>query len=197
METFSVAFKTGNFELDAIVTACNHHRRFKVEMVTEEDDPIILQRSASGEWTVENRGQRTIQDTGFQELEKAIDDHLHQIYALKNILVLTDFSDSAINAARYAAAFAARVKAHNIIIYHSTSVPLATDIPFEISSGVIGDRQETEIKLDGLKEDMSSLVSDEITISTRRDERVLISAVNILAEQLQLGLVVMGTHRKK
>lgn len=192
METFPVAFKAGNLELDAIVTAFDHRRRFKVEMVTNERNPIILQRLAPGEWRIENRGERTIQDKGFQELEKAIDDHLHQIYALKNILVLTDFSDAAVNAARYAAAFATRVEAGNIIIYHSTSLPLATDIPFEISSRAI-DERDIKTKLDRLKDDMSSLVSSEITISTRRDERVLISAVNMLAEQLQLGLVVMGT----
>ncbi len=196
METFSVAFKTGNLELDAMVTAFDHLRRFKVEMVTEEYDPIILRRSAPGEWNIENRGQRTIQDTGFQELEKAIDLHLDQLFALKNILVLTDFSDSANNAARYATAFATRIKARNIIIYHSTSVPLATDIPFEMSSFAERDQQETKTKLDRLKEDMSSLVSSEITISARSDERVLISAVNILAAQQQLGLVVMGITGK-
>lgn len=193
METFPVAFNVGNLELDAIVTAFDHRRRFKVEMVTNERNPIILQRLAPGEWKIENRGERTIQDKGFQELEKAIDDHLHQIYALKNILVLTDFSDAAVNAARYAAAFATRVEAGNIIIYHSTSLPLATDIPFEITSVAIDDQQDIKTKLDRLKDEMISLVSSEITVGTRRDERVLISAVNMLAEQLQLGLVVMGT----
>jgi nucleotide-binding universal stress UspA family protein len=193
METFPVAFKAGNLELDAIVTAFDHRRRFKVEMVTNERNPIILQRLAPGEWNIENRGERTIQDKGFQELEKAIDDHLHQIYTLKNILVLTDFSDAAVNAARYAAAFAARIEARNMIIYHSTSLPIVTDVPFGTSSRATDDQEEIKIKLDRLKDEMSSLVSSEITISTRRDERVLISAVNILAEQLRLGLVAMGT----
>lgn len=196
METFSVAFKVGNLELDALVTPFDHHRRFKVEMVTNERDPIILRRSASGEWNIENRGQRTIPDMGFQNLEKAIDDHLHQIYALKNILILTDFSDSAVNAARYAAVFADRIKTRHIIIYHSTSVPLATDIPLEIASRTIDGPEEVTTKLNRLKDEISSLVSSEITINTRKDERMLLAAVNILAEQQQLGLVVMGITGK-
>ncbi len=196
METFSVAFKAGNLELDALVTAFDHHRRFKVEMVTNERNPIILLRSAPGQWSIASRGQRTIPDIGFQSLEKAIDAHLHQIYALQTILILTDFSPSSLNAARYAAAFANLLKSRNILIYHSTAVPLATDLPIDISLGNTEDHEQVTTKLNRLKDELSSLVSSEITINIRKDDRLLLTAVEILGEQQQVGLVVMGITGK-
>ena len=196
METFSIAFKVGSLELDAIVTAFDHHRRFKVEMVTNEQDPIILQRFTAGEWKVEQSGQRTISEKGFIEMQKAIDSYLEKKYAARNILVLTDFSPAASNAARYAAALARRFNSPNIILYHSLSIPLATEIPMQSPLPAVDFQQDSLSKLAQLKNEMLPLAGEETTITVRSDERVLVSAVNMLAEQQQVGLVVMGITGK-
>ncbi|MBB5438368.1 nucleotide-binding universal stress UspA family protein [Pedobacter sp. AK017] len=196
VETFSVEFKVGSLELEAIVTAFDYHRRFKVEFVTNEDNPIILLRSEAGEWKVEQPGQRTIPEKGFQELGEAIDKHLDKIYSIKNILVLVDFSAAALNAARYAAAITTRFKTSSIILYHSVSVPLATDVPLQNPPPAIDFQTESIRELNKLKKEIELMVADDITVTVRCDERPLAAAVNILAEQLQLGLVVMGTTGK-
>jgi nucleotide-binding universal stress UspA family protein len=196
MGTFSVEFKVGSLELDAMVTAFDHHRRFKVEMVTNEHNPIILQRSAKGDWSIEQPGQRSISEQGFKELEKAIDKHLYKIYSVKSILVLIDFSDAAANAARYVSAVASRFKTSEIILYHSLAIPLATDIPLQTPPVAVNFYQESINKLNQLKDEMQALVSDYTSITVRSDERTLVSAVNILAEQYHSGLVVMGITGK-
>lgn len=196
METFSVEFKVGNLDLDAIITAFDHRRRFKVELVTNERDPIILQRSFQGEWSVEQPGQRVISDKGFEELEKAIDKHLYNIYSVKSILVLTDFSDMAANAAKYAAAVASRFKTSEIILYHSLTVPLATDLPLVNPPVAINFYQESINKLNQLKDEIQPLVPEKTIITVRSDERTLVSAVNMLTEQHHSGLVIMGITGK-
>lgn len=196
METFSIAFKVGNLELDAIVTAFDHHRRFKVEMVTNEHDPIVLQRITAGEWKVEQAGQRSISEQGFAEIQEAIDRYLEKIYAVHNILVLTDFSAAATNAAKYAAAMARNFNSINIILYHSMSVPLATEIPLQTPPAAVDFQQETLSKLEELKNELLPLTGEGTAITVRTDERPLLAAVNMLAEQQQLGLVVMGITGK-
>ncbi|WP_316814297.1 universal stress protein [Pedobacter heparinus] len=196
METFSVEFTTGNLELEAIVTAFDYHRRFKVEFVTNEHNPIVLFRSEAGDWKVEQPGQRTISEKAFLDIEKAIDKHLDKIYAIRNILVLVDFSDAAVNAAKYAAAITTRFKTSRIILYHSVSVPLATDIPLQNPLPAVDFHQESREKLKELQRDIQQLVADDIEVIARSDERSLVSAVIILTEQLQIGLVVMGTTGK-
>lgn len=79
MKIFSIAFKIGCLDLDAIVTESDNDRRFKVEMVTGEPDPIILKRSDDRVWTVENFGGRTISVEGFENIEKEIEAKLASI----------------------------------------------------------------------------------------------------------------------
>lgn len=66
----------GNIDLDAIVTSSEGDERFKVEMVTGEPDPIILRREKTGRWKIENTGSRRISSACFDDIEKAIDEHL-------------------------------------------------------------------------------------------------------------------------
>lgn len=196
MGTFSVEFKVGSLELDAIVTAFDHHKRFKIELVTNEEDPIILLRSIQGYWTVERPGGRAMPENGFVALGNAIDIYLHKLYSIKNILVLTDFSAASVNAARYAAAVALRFKTANIILYHSLATPLATDVPLQTSPLAINLHQESADQLNQLKNELQPLVTEVTEIIVRSDERMLASAVNILSEQYHIGLVVMGITGK-
>lgn len=196
METIKLAFQADNLEFHAVVKVSAHSRRFEIDMSPDYPYPITLERYAAGQWKLENQGQQIFPDSWSTSIENAIDEYLYKIYALQNILVLTDLSLSSLNAARYAAAFADRINARNIIIYHSTSVPLATDIPLDNSSVEDADEQEVLNKLSQLKEEIKQLVSTEVTVDFRKDDRMLLSAVNMLSGQHQLGLVVMGITGK-
>ncbi len=72
MQVFCVKFKSGNRILDAIVSADDRNQQFKVEMVTNEPEPILLSRSENGEWSIIKRGLRNFSDEDFKELEMAI-----------------------------------------------------------------------------------------------------------------------------
>ncbi|WP_449439076.1 hypothetical protein [Pedobacter steynii] len=75
MRTFPVRFRKASMELDVLVTSSDNCRKFKVEMVTGEPDPIVLSRT-NGEWTVEHPGTRCFPPEGYEDLEKAIDNYL-------------------------------------------------------------------------------------------------------------------------
>lgn len=79
MKIFSIAFKVGCLDLDAIVTESDNDHRFKVEMVTGELDPIVLRRSDEGTWTVENFGGRSISAEGYKSIQKEIEARLASI----------------------------------------------------------------------------------------------------------------------
>jgi len=79
MKIFPIAFKIGCLDLDAIVTESDNDRRFKVEMVTGEPDPIVLRRSDEGSWTIENFGGRSISAEGYKSIQKEIEAKLASI----------------------------------------------------------------------------------------------------------------------
>jgi len=197
METFSVKFRAGSLDLDAIVTQHDHHRQFKVEMVTNEKEPILLNRSAEGAWDIVQRGPRNFSDQDFQELENAIERQLEDIYTVKNMLVLTDFSDSATNAARYATALAHELNTENIILYHSYVSIAVPPTAFAPASGGFTESADESLQLiTELKNDLEERVPEQTNIETRADERTLLSAVNTLVEQQHIGLVITGITGK-
>ena len=79
MKIFSITFKIGCLDLDAIVTESDNDHRFKVEMVTGEPDPIVLRRSDEGTWTVDNFGGRSISAEGYKSIQKEIEARLASI----------------------------------------------------------------------------------------------------------------------
>jgi nucleotide-binding universal stress UspA family protein len=181
METFSVKFTAGSLELAAIVTAFDHHQQFKIEMVTKEPEPIRLRRSVEGNWTVIQKGARNLSDLDLESLQKAIDARLDEIYGVKSMLVLTDFSDTSLNAARYAARLSHQLQTTKMILYHSLNSSTSTK-----------DAEHQE-KINDLKNELQHLVAGRTEIVIRSDERSLLTAVNALAEQEDIGLVVTGT----
>ena len=197
MKTFSVKFKAGSLDLDAIVTASARLQRFKVEMITGEPDPIRLQRSATGSWTIQNQGQRMLSKEQFLEIEKAIDEHLTQLHGAGKILVLTDFSSSALNAAKYAAGLTHQLKCSSLVIYHSNDyLPIMTGTIAPVSAEMIHSEKESLEKLIGLKEQLTALVHKDTTIEIQSDGRPLIPAVNLITEQQHIGLIIMGMAGK-
>jgi nucleotide-binding universal stress UspA family protein len=197
MKTFSVKFKAGSLDLGAIVTMSNHHQRFKVEMITGEPDPILLKRSAAGEWSVENTGQRMLSEEQFRDLEKAIDKHLQKLHGAEKMLVLTDFSEAAFNAAKYAAGLTHQLKSSLIVLYHSHNhLPVVTTTFAPVSPEMVHSEKESHDKLSRLKEKLEDLATEHTAIEIISDGRPLITAVNTITEQRHIGLVVMGMAGK-
>jgi nucleotide-binding universal stress UspA family protein len=197
MNTFSVKFKAGSLDLSAIVTVSDHHQRFKVEMITGEPNPILLRRSATGNWTIENPGSRALSAEQFLELEKAIDQYIVKLYGGKKILVLTDFSDAAFNAAVYAAALTRQLKSSVLILYHSHEyLPVVTTTYAPVSPEMVHSEKNSYEKLSSLKEKLETLVDENTVIELIADARPLAAAVNTLTVQQQISLVVMGIAGK-
>lgn len=197
METFSVKFRAGSLDLSVIVTEHDHHQKFKVEMVTDEPKPILLMRSVKGEWTVIERGLRNFSDHDFEALKSAIEAELSETYSVKNMLVLTDFSDSSSNAARYAADLAHQLKTRSMIIYHSyesVAIPATAFAP--ITGGFTNTYEQSLEKITALKNELGKWVPEDTTVEIRTDERTLITAVNVLARQNHSGLVIVGITGK-
>ncbi|WP_316751822.1 universal stress protein [Pedobacter gandavensis] len=198
METFFVEFNAGSLELSGIVTTSNYCRMFRVEMVTNEKDPIILNRSLKGDWMVIERGQRTLADKDFHELERAIDKWLSEFYSAKRMLVLTDFSEAADNAARYAAQLSRQLKTREIVLYHSfESILMPATTGFApVGPGFTESAAGSLEKITKLKENLAEIVLPDTQISTRNDDRTLVPAVDMLVEQLRTGMVVVGMTGK-
>lgn len=197
METFSVTFHAGSLELAAIVTAFDHHQQFKVEMVTKEPEPIRLKRSAKGEWSVIQRGSRNLSDMDFESLEKAIDIWLGEMYGVKNMIVLVDFSEAALNAARYAASLTHQLQTTKLILYHSYESLLIPADGFGMAdAGFVDSPKGGPEQMKELKEELENLVAGRTSIEMRSDERSLLTAVNAIAQQQGVGLVVAGTTGK-
>ena len=79
MNTFPIKFMTVCTELDMLVTASEKNRRFKVELVTGEPNPLILRKSESGEWSVEQPGGRAILENRYEDIGASIDEYLQGI----------------------------------------------------------------------------------------------------------------------
>lgn len=197
METFSVKFRAGSMDLSAIVTEYEHHQKFKVEMVTDEPEPVLLNRSLEGQWTVAQSGQRNFSEQEFQALEWAIEQQLNEIYAVNRMLVLTDFSDEAANAARYAIALAHQLEVKKITLYHSyesVAVPATAFAPY--TGGFVESPGASLKKITELKDELQERLPENTEMDVRCDERNLMNAVITLSGQEHIGLVVMGISGK-
>ena len=195
MKTFPVKFSARNLSLDAIVTMLDNHQKFKVEMVTGEPDPVILHHHPAGHWTIERSGQRNFSAEVFEALQQAISAHLDKIYSAKNILVLTDFSLSALNAVEYAAQLTHQLNTSSILLYHSHRHLPAITTAFAPPVSILSEKEGTD-KLLHLKDTATKLCRPGTAVNILADGRSLVSAVNILVEQQLMGLVVMGITGK-
>ncbi|WP_026897522.1 universal stress protein [Daejeonella oryzae] len=198
MKIFTVNFKAGTLDLGVIITPLDeNNQKFKVEMITGERSPVILTRSGQDNWNVENTGKWSISDEEYQKLGKAIDAYLNNLFCMRSMLVLTDFSDAALNAAYYAAALSHQLGTTCMFLYHSyRSSPVNTYMPMSIPPEAIDTQKESLEHLNKLKDKLQVLVNKETVIQIRTDERPLVSAVNLLSEQQHIGLIVMGITGK-
>ncbi|MEQ7802097.1 universal stress protein [Pedobacter sp. ASV1-7] len=197
METFSVMFRAGNLNLNAIVTEHSHHQKFKVELVTKESDPILLDRSPKGDWKIMQPGSRNFSNKDFEELEWAIEKKLMERYSVKNMLVLTDYSNEASNAAKYATELAQQLNTQKIFLYHSYESIALPATSFAPISGFPMESHDSSLKnINKLKSELEETDALKAEIEVRTDERELIYGVNTLVQQLYIGLVVAGITGK-
>jgi len=197
MKLFPVKFSAGSIELDGIVRALDHYQRFKIEMVTNEPEPIVLGRSLKGEWKVIQRGQRLFTDQDFEKLGAAIEQELQKLHCMDHMLVLTDFSDAAQQAAEYAAGLTRQLKTSEMLLYHSyQSLPQPAIGSFPLAPGFVESSEKSLEKVVALKYHLRDMVSGHTTVMVRNDQRPLLEAVNTLIEQFRTGLVVMGITGK-
>lgn len=197
METFSVKFRAGNLDLSAMVTEYDHHQKFKVEMVTKESEPVMLNRSLEGEWTVTQVGQRAFSEQEFKALELAIEAQLDHMYGVNEILVLTDFSEEAANAARYATALTHQLGTKKITLYHSYESIVVPPTAFAPYTGGFTESPKVSLqKITELKDELKDWLPERVEMDVRTDERNLVDAVIALINQQHFGLVVMGISGK-
>ena len=114
----------------------------------------------------------------------------------KDLLILTDFSDVALNAAMYAATLSRMWNTPNILLYYSGYIPSAIDIPLEDPMREEREWKRNEERLKGLKTKMELLTNEQTTVNIRIDERPLELAVEELCKTASFGLVVMGIKGK-
>jgi len=117
---------------------------------------------------------------------------------METIIVATDFSDPAGNAARYAAKLAAAVGVSRIVLYHSYDVAsVGTEIPVAEQDRTLV-RQGSLIALELVAREMQSVLEQDsaIGIELVTNELPLMPGVEQLAEQWHAGLVVAGATGK-
>jgi nucleotide-binding universal stress UspA family protein len=114
----------------------------------------------------------------------------------KNILVLTDFSDVALNAALYAAALSRQLKTPKILLYYSDYIPSAIDIPLQDAIRQEHEWKKNEDRLSALKRKVELLTIENTTVHIRIDERPLDFGVDELIAEHDIGIAVMGMKGK-
>ncbi|QNL52004.1 universal stress protein [Olivibacter sp. SDN3] len=116
---------------------------------------------------------------------------------MESILIATDFSKSANNAAEYAARLGEQLSVKNLILYHSYEpVPQSVRVP---ESNVLLEEsiRERNLKsLDELKQELAVLTNGETNIITVTDHFVLSHGINNLTKKYDIGLVVIGLSDK-
>ena len=110
------------------------------------------------------------------------------------MLVLTDFSDSAYNAALYAAALTHQLEISKLVLYHSYEVipPVQTVVPIPEPIDVGNIHNESIERLTILKNNLRSFIYEGTALEILTDDRPLIIAAEAIGLQQQAGLVVMG-----
>jgi nucleotide-binding universal stress UspA family protein len=117
---------------------------------------------------------------------------------MKTILVLTDFSDAAANAASFAAALTHQLEVSGLILYHSYewSPPVQTAVPVLEPANVESLHQDSLENLTLLKDRLRSFTNERTIIEILTDDRPLIMAAEAIGTQHQAGLLVMGVTGK-
>ena len=113
---------------------------------------------------------------------------------MNTILVPTDFSQAARNAAIYAINFAKQLKYKNIVLYNAYQAPLVTDANMAIVDTVdIEDMKKvSEENMHAFKTTLKTFCGDDIAIETKSEYGTLIVDINDVCEEVAAEIIVMG-----
>ncbi|SFD30362.1 Nucleotide-binding universal stress protein, UspA family [Chitinophaga sp. CF118] len=113
---------------------------------------------------------------------------------MKTIIVPTDFSATAYNAARYALGLAGQLDTTRIVLYHAYEliVPIP-DLPTSLP--VVDPKELKTASLEGLhqmKQDLNALVPPGAVLEIRAENNLLAANINDIAREEQADMIVMG-----
>lgn len=113
---------------------------------------------------------------------------------MKTILVPTDFSEAAYNAARYALGLARQLQTARIVLYHAYEliVPIP-DVPTTVP--MVNSDELRAASLEGLEKmirELSPLLPENVQLEPRAENHLLPANINQMCQQEQADLVVMG-----
>ncbi|MET3875475.1 universal stress protein [Chitinophaga sp. OAE865] len=113
---------------------------------------------------------------------------------MKTILVPTDFSDTAYNAATYAIALGNSLGATRIVLYHAYEliVPIP-DVPTMIPMVNPEDLRAASLEgLEKMKRELAPLAGEGTTLLTRADNTLLAATIEDVCKNEGVDLIVMG-----
>lgn len=113
---------------------------------------------------------------------------------MKTILVPTDFSDTAKNAADYAVALAGEIDATKIILYNAYQAPVSADPSMPAVQLFDMDvlKKSSEDGLKNFARELQSRCGDKLVVETRSEFQLLTSGIENLCKKESIDLVVMG-----
>jgi nucleotide-binding universal stress UspA family protein len=117
-----------------------------------------------------------------------------QKIAMKTILVPTDFSNTAHNAAKYALALANQIKASRIVLYNAFQAPISVDpmVPTVQLLDMDLMKKSSEEGLAQFKATLKSEAFGDIEMDTFSEYNVLTGGINDLAKAVAADFIVMG-----
>lgn len=116
---------------------------------------------------------------------------------MKTILIATDFSESATNAAKFAAFLGNKLHTQKIILYHTFEfLPLSQDAPKGIIASAEALIKQRMDHLEELKATISDIVDPQVDMITTTDSHGLNKGINLLAQQYDVEMVVIGLSGK-
>lgn len=113
---------------------------------------------------------------------------------MKTIIVPTDFSETAYNAARYAIGLAGQTGASRIILYHAYEliVPIP-DLPTAVPMVNMDDLKAASIEgLEKMKSLLSPTLPAGVTLDFRADNHLLAANIDQVCKDEQADLIIMG-----
>lgn len=114
---------------------------------------------------------------------------------MKTIIVPTDFSETAYNAAHYALGLARQLQAARVVLYHAYEliVPIP-DLPTTVP--MVNPDELRAASLEGLEKmtrELTPLLPANVTLETRAENHLLPANIDQLCRQEQADILVMGT----
>lgn len=115
---------------------------------------------------------------------------------MKTIIVATDFSASALNAARYSASLSKQLNVKQIILYHSYELPTATEIPFPEYQDDHTLHEKSIASLINLKSAIADFCSKDTLITISTDDSPITIGLDLLSQQHPESFVVIAITGK-